>query len=164
MVFEEGFPHGGTVSKRASHQWKPGTAAGPGVLRQTRPASRMFRQSRVAALFFPMRIQYPERSGITPATLLFALSRGRSITVFFDRTDRDAHSKFQSFRKEHPRAFVLNLRSPRDGVLHICRCDHFGDTEWQTGDDGYSPTRKVKEEVVACAKEADVVAHESCRP
>jgi hypothetical protein len=90
---------------------------------------------------------------------------------FQDETDAEAHSKFQTFRREHPTGFVLNLKSASNGMLHFSLCDHMGDTEWLK-EDGASLTSKnkvcseTKDELVAYAQQHGINIHECqhCKP
>lgn len=90
---------------------------------------------------------------------------------FHDKADAEAHAKFQTFRREHPNAFVLNMRASRTGMFHLCVCDHLGDTEW-TKEDGGSLTSsekicsEAKEELVAYAQRHDIGTHDcqTCKP
>lgn len=52
------------------------------------------------------------------------------VTEFHDKSDPDAHDKFQTWRRINKEAgFFINVKSKNDLRLHRAYCGHFEDTE-----------------------------------
>jgi hypothetical protein len=67
------------------------------------------------------------------------------IEQFKDGQEIIAHAEFQSWRRQNPDGFFLNIRTKTEAMLHRVHCQHPGDTEWECGEDGFhSLTRRTK--------------------
>ncbi len=66
------------------------------------------------------------------------------ITEFSDKLQRDAHTRFQAWRREHPDGFFLTEKGKGSFVLHHVTCWHPGNDTWEPEDAGQSLTKKRK--------------------
>ena len=66
------------------------------------------------------------------------------ISEFSNQLQLDAHSQFQSWRRQNPEGYFLNCKTQKRVMLHRPPCPHHGDTEWQPADFNQSLTKTPK--------------------
>ena len=71
--------------------------------------------------------------------------------TFKNRGRTDAHNKFQSWRRENPDGFLLNVEPTKKFKLHHVDCWHLGDNVWEPADFDASLTKTPK----ACSVNRD---------
>jgi hypothetical protein len=76
------------------------------------------------------------------------------VQIFHDQLDRNAHDRFQAWRRDNEDGFYLNRKTRRNGLLHRVDCWHVGGVDLPSGPAGSgSLTRVLK----VCSLRADAI-------
>jgi hypothetical protein len=63
--------------------------------------------------------------------------------TFHTPLGENQHGKFQQWRSNHPRGFVINRKAKAAGMIHRADCQHMGDCNWEA-DDGFGLAKSEK--------------------
>jgi hypothetical protein len=66
------------------------------------------------------------------------------IAIFHDDLDNEAHSSFQTWRRNNPDGFFINCKGMSSWMVHRSDCTHFGNMEWDRRDFEKSLTKLRK--------------------
>ncbi len=66
------------------------------------------------------------------------------VQFFHDQLGDDQHDKFQKWRAENSRGFVINRKTVTAGMVHRADCRHMGDFTWEADESlGLTVTEKI---------------------
>jgi hypothetical protein len=140
-----GWLYGNAVARRLAALSRPCWRRNADLLRpgqrnnsQTRRVLRRFPQTTLARPrpSRDKRQQNHTRRGNTPHPKPWE-AHGSGITtqvlIRIEKKELNAHRKVQDWRRRNQQGYVLNLKSPKQAILHCTICFHLGDTEWEEG-------------------------------